>query len=218
MWVSFYECSVEKKEDALIICSNGIFSPPKYGHKFDLQTRYTIYSDLTFDVNVTITPKQNNLPYLPRFGVRIGLSPELNSVDWYGYGPNENYPDCLESAVIGRYGMKITDLHTDYIRPQRNGTRTGVREFALITEQGTGLKITAIDNHLNFTVADYTIENLQKATHREKLKRGNITELCIDGHICGAGSNSCGPPPDPKYLLYPQKDKPISFTFKVNLI
>lgn len=82
------------------------------------------------------------VPEYPRIGLKTRLVPGLINVEWFGHGPNENYPDRQDGALIGRYHARPKDMVVPYIVPQENGARGGARfvalEFAHLTK-GTGL-------------------------------------------------------------------------------
>ena len=76
---------------------------------------------------------------VPRIGQLFKLNGALETVDWYGRGPWENYADRKTSALVGRYRMLVKELAYAYVRPQENGYRTDVRELTLSSPEGNGM-------------------------------------------------------------------------------
>jgi len=59
------------------------------------------------------------LPELPRLGVSLVLSGQLEQMEWYGRGPWENYSDRKRSALVARYHRacpKFPDLEAGRAR------------------------------------------------------------------------------------------------------
>ncbi|HEX4727924.1 MAG TPA: glycoside hydrolase family 2 TIM barrel-domain containing protein, partial [Jatrophihabitans sp.] len=75
---------------------------------------------------------------LPRLGLAMELPGGLDTVEWFGGGPGEAYPDSRRAARIGRYRLSVDDWQTPYVYPQENGNRTGVRWARLTGPDGTG--------------------------------------------------------------------------------
>ena len=63
-----------------------------------------------------------------------------------------------------------------------------------------GLTFTT-ENEFNISVFHYTIDALDKATHRDEIHKINSTNIRIDYKNSGLDSNSCGPELDEKYCL-----------------
>ena len=78
---------------------------------------------------------------------------------------------------------------------------------------GAGLMVLAEEtfenNGFSFSAHNYTDRALDEATHTNELYQDELTVLSLDWRMGGIGSNSCGPLPMEKYLVYLQK---ASFT------
>lgn len=61
-------------------------------------TRYTFRAEGLLQVDVRFAPLVEDLPYLPRLGLRFLLDERYEALRWYGYGPQETYPDRREGA------------------------------------------------------------------------------------------------------------------------
>lgn len=136
--------------------------------------------------------KNAEMPYLPRFGLRLFLPQALDSVSYYGYGPHESYCDKHHSAWLDRFEANVRDLHEDYLMPQENGSHFGCDWVRVTDAAGAGLLVTA-GERFSFSASPYTQEALEAAKHNFELVESGCTVLCLDFMQSGVGSNSCGP-------------------------
>ena len=95
-----------------------------------------------------------------------------------------------------------------YVRPQENGNKADVRWMALTNSHKAGLYITG-DQLLNVSALHYTVSDLCTSRHTYELTRLAQTVVHVDHLQAGLGSQSCGPAPQPQYLITP---KPMEFT------
>ena len=114
------------------------------------QSDFEIYAggDIRIINQLTKTP---GLPELPRVGMNMATTPELNNVEWFGRGPFENYVDRKLAAEVGQYSNTVADHYVPYTRPQENGYKTDVRWFSLSRPDDTGLLVQA-DDIIGFSV------------------------------------------------------------------
>jgi evolved beta-galactosidase subunit alpha len=145
---------------------------------------------------------------LPRIGIEFRMPGSMNSVQWYGLGPGENYSDSCQAASMGVYQATVDDMHTDYVMPQENGHREQVRWLA-VGDKKQSLLVTS-GNPIGINVHDYTIEALEKATHTDELVKSDVTIIHLDAKHSGLGSNSCG-----QEQLYIHKAGINDFTMKL---
>jgi beta-galactosidase len=131
------------------------------------------------------------------------LPAELGSVEWFGRGPGEAYPDTLKAARVGRFAASVDDLQTPYVFPQENGNRIDTRWLTLTDQQGSGLRVTA-DPLVQFTARRWTTEDLDAATHNGELVARDRVWLNLDIAQNGVGTASCGPEALPQYVLRPE--------------
>lgn len=139
----------------------------------------------------------------PRVGVRFALPASFDSVDWYGYGPGERYPDTLSATRLSRFSTSVSDLQTPYVFPQENGARGGVRDLTLSAgPRRLGLRA---DSEFGFTARPWSSEELTLAQHDTDLVPGAETIVTLDIDLDGIGSGACGPYPLPKDRLTPRE-------------
>ena len=142
------------------------------------------------------------LPHLPRQGLVLDLPGTTARADWYGYGPGESYRDSMGGVRLGRFGLKIEDLATDYVYPQENGNRQDTRWVALGDIQGRGLFVAA-DSPFGFGAHRYSLVDLDRARHTVDLPRRDTVQLTLDHAQCGLGSGSCGPDTAERHRVAP---------------
>ena len=151
------------------------------------------------------------MPELPRFGVLFEMPTEFDKCTWYGRGLNESYPDLKLSSVLGVFDSNVKDMHNYYIRPQESGNKSECR-YAVVHNGETGFAMYS-ETPFHFSAHRYTVDDLCEWKHAEDVKDMNLTQVSVDGFMCGIGSNSCGPKPLQQYLL--DGNKAYKFSFKI---
>lgn len=139
--------------------------------------------------------RPTHLPFLPRFGLRLFLNKSNNLLEYFGYGEHESYIDKHHLAKLGLYKTTVQANHTDYLKPQENGSHFNTHYVQL-----QRLTVTA-DKPFSFNFSPYTQEELTAKTHSYDLQQSPYSVLCVDYKMSGIGSNSCGPNLKDKYRL-----------------
>lgn len=177
---------------------------------------YTILNNGAIKVEASIDLNENNLPEMPRFGMRLELPKAYENINFYGRGPWENYSDRSTASFLGEYDQKLKDQFTwNYIRPQENGYKTDVRWVTFADDDGNGIKFTGMQP-ICFSALPYTAEDMdpgltKKNQHPSDLNERNFISLHIDLNQRGVGGdNSWGAYPHEKYLL---KAKTYSYSY-----
>lgn len=132
------------------------------------------------------------LPFLPRFGLRMFLPKAFSQAEYLGYGPYESYCDKHHASYLGRFESPVSRMHEDYLMPQENSSHFGCRWAALQSETGDTFKAES-PIPFSMNVSLYTQEELAEKAHPYELAPCGSTVLCLDSHMSGVGSNSCGP-------------------------
>jgi beta-galactosidase len=122
-------------------------------------------------------------------------------VEWYGRGPQENYPDRKTGYRIGRYNNTVDQMFEPYLIPQDNGLRTDIRWVAFKDKNGNGLRFSVKDN-FNFNAYPYSTDNLTKAMYPFQLTRQDGITLNLDYATSGVGCTARSI--FPAYRTYPQ--------------
>jgi beta-galactosidase len=151
-------------------------------------------------LDLTVTPEGQFPATLPRLGITFEL-PKVDTVEWFGTGPNEAYVDTRSAAAVGKYSATVAQLQTPYVRPQENGHRIDTRWAVLTGAQGT-LRIAGAPDLFGLTVRDWTSKDLEDAKHTVDVRAGDTTYVTLDLAQAGIGSNSCGPALADKYKLH----------------
>ncbi|HTJ37966.1 MAG TPA: glycoside hydrolase family 2 TIM barrel-domain containing protein [Dactylosporangium sp.] len=175
-----------------------------------LLTAYTwkCFDDETVELTVAIEPEGDWDVPLPRLGVRLDLPGALGTVEWFGAGPGEAYPDSRTAALVGRYSSTVDELSTPYVYPQENGNRADARWLTLTAPDGRGLRVQGRP-HIDFTARRWSTAALDAARHTADLVPSDAVHLHLDHAHHGLGSASCGPGPLPQYVLHAA---PATFT------
>jgi len=180
------------------------------------ETSYTVLGSGEVIVANRLRVGSQDLPELPRFGMRLRLPKAFERVEWYGRGPHENYCDRQKSAFVGLYGSRVQKQLTPYPSLQENGYKTDVRWVALRDAGGAGLAFAGMDL-LGFSALPYSIEDLTPEKRGWKpitdLVERDFVELNIDLKQMGVGGDdSWGARTHPEYTLPPQD---YEFRFRI---
>jgi beta-galactosidase len=124
-----------------------------------------------------------------RIGMETSLPASFDTIQWYGRGPYETYPDRKMSAAIGIYKGSVADQYFPYIVPQESGNKTDVRSFRLMNADGRQLNIRAISEALNINASAFSEEDLWKARAGAVLSPSGVISLNIDLSQMGLGGD-----------------------------
>lgn len=147
---------------------------------------YVIHSDGTLTVNHELTPQGTMPMWLPRIGLTMTLDKSLQQVDYYGRGPQENYPDRKTGYAVGQYHNTVDGMYEPYLIPQDYGLRTDNRKMRLSDSEGRGIEV-SMNELFNFNVSNYSTENLTKAVYQYQLRKQDGVTLNLDYATSGVG-------------------------------
>lgn len=209
--VKVYSVSAKNEDGKAVIDCKLSLSAIFIQRILDVQAHWEI--DANGKILLTMQCARNtDLPFLPRFGLRLFLPKAYEQAEYFGYGPNESYLDKHRSSYIGKFTSAVSDLHEDYLKPQENGSHCGCRSVTL-SAQGEVPFTAKSMQPFSFHASHYAQEELTLKKHNFELIESNFTELCLDYKNSGVGSNSCGPELLEQYRLC-EKD----FTFCMELL
>lgn len=155
----------------------------KFRYAQNLVTEYIIGKD-GIDVRMSLKAKAN----LIRYGFAFALRKDVKDVAFYARGPHENHCDRKSSAVLRYYEGQASDFNHDYLYPQENGNHTDARFLDLGTED-TGLLVLAENRPFEFSVQEYSLEELENAKHLHELRKNDYLTVYIDGAQRGVGGD-----------------------------
>ena len=127
------------------------------------------------------------MPHIPKIGLQGAIANDLQEINFYGKGPQENYIDKAFGFDAGIYSINLSDFIEPYVYPQENANRTGVRWMSF-NDSKTGLMIVA-DSLLSMSAWPYTEKNIVEAKHTYKLVNPGFITLNIDLKQMGVGGN-----------------------------
>ena len=136
-----------------------------YSLPFDASLKVTYTVNAAGFVNVRSSysgGKGENLPELPRLGMRFRLPRAMESFSYYGRGPEENYWDRNNGTLPGLYATTAVAENYPYVRPQETGHHTDTEWIRF-----KGLEIVA-DDRMEFNVLCNAIEEYDPATNTKR--------------------------------------------------
>ena len=149
---------------------------------------YILYPQGMVDIVARFNPKNGEVR---RAGLVCAIDSTYDQVDYYAYGPMENYCDRKDGATIGRYHTTVDEMLVHYAKPQSTGGREGLRELILRNKQGEGVKIET-EGQVAFSALRYTDADLMNCNHIWELTKRPYTVLHLDAWTRGVGNASCG--------------------------
>ncbi|PPA69632.1 glycoside hydrolase family 2 TIM barrel-domain containing protein [Jeotgalibacillus proteolyticus] len=204
-----YQLAEDKHHVQINILSR--IAPPKLAWGINVMYSYTVYGDGEVNMEITGEFSGEKPETIPRIGTRFSLPKEFSQVVWKGRGPGDSYADSKLANRFGIWERDLTDLYTEYAFPQENGNRHEVAWASFTNQSGTGLLVKGFPS-FDFSAHEFSIEQLDKASHAYKLLKEDKITLNIDYKQHGLGSASCGPDVLDKYKL-----KTNNFTYKISL-
>lgn len=212
----FVRLEISKEQASIKIFFNILLNGIK---TFSGYIKYNVYKNGAIDVSLKMNCVRLFSRYdIPKFGVSVEISKQFNHIEYYGRGDKECYSDFNAQSIMGIYKNKVSNMFENYIKPQDNGNRMDVRWLKLFDDSGNGIFVKAINNAFNFTVNNYTQDNLCKAKHSEDLIKQKMINLNIDSFIRGIGTASCGPDTQKNYKSIFTHGKQMRLLFRIEPI
>ncbi len=162
-----------------------------------------LHYQCSFDLNDTVGE-------YPRVGLACDLDRRWSACRYFGLGPHENYPDRNDGAIMGEYRATVDELYVPYIVPQDYGIHTSLRRLDLYDGNTGSVQISGA-YPFSFAFHRYTIDELWKKRHADKLEQSPLHHLYLDAAVRGVGTATCGPDTLEQYRL-PSGIYHLSFT------
>ncbi len=153
----------------------------------DYKFVYTITADgaMLIDASYTATVSDAR-----RIGMTMEFPADFEFVEYYAYGPYENYVDRRGGSTLGRYRTTVSDMFEPYPMPQSMGNREGLRDLLIFNpEEEIGISVHTRGN-VAFSLQYYSDEHLKKTDHIWELEKGNVYAH-FDCYQKGIGNGSC---------------------------
>jgi len=147
---------------------------------------YRIIGNGEMTIDHSVVPNGDMPAWLPRIGVDWILDKSLDRVQWYGRGPQENYPDRKSGYKTGIYKSTVEEMYEPYLIPQDYGLRTDDNWVRMTDENGTGLEFRG-DKLFNFSAQPYSTDNLTKALYTYQLHSFDGITFNLDYATSGVG-------------------------------
>jgi len=152
---------------------------------------FVITGDGKMTIRHLIKPEGRMPQWLPRIGICMVLDKSLNCVNWYGRGPQENYPDRKTGYKTGIYQTSVQEMYEPYLIPQDHGLRTDNRWVRMTDHQGIGLQF-SVNEWFNFNAYPFSTDNLSKAVYTYQLQEQDGITFNIDYATSGVGCTARG--------------------------
>lgn len=154
--------------------------------KNGLTTIYSFYPNGNIKVENYVVPIKN----MVRFGMQMEVVKDYNTMTWYGKGFHESYIDRNQSPLVGIYKGESQDLIHNYLMPQENGNRMGIRWAKITNQDNEGLKIVDITGEfISMSMWPYTMDDLENTMHSHLLPRRDFNTVNIDYGQRGVGGD-----------------------------
>jgi beta-galactosidase len=121
---------------------------------------YNIYANGAIQVDYSFLPTKTDLPKIPRIGLQVQLSDDLQFIEWYGRGLHETYWDRQTAGEIGIWKGNVWEQLHRYSRPQETANKTAVRWMSLKDENRSGILAKAISEPLSMSAWQLEMEDL----------------------------------------------------------
>ena len=166
----------------------------------------TPVGQLVVKQDLTVSSDTKDKPQLMRYGMKMQMPKEFTQIEYYGKGPHENYIDRAYGQNLGIWNQTVAEQFWGYVRPQENGTKTGVRYWNITNKSGKGLRFEGTQP-LEMQALNYTEDDLQPSRHKAQWHSGDLaerpfTDLHIASRSMGVGCvNSWGAWPRKEYQM-----------------
>lgn len=136
---------------------------------------------------------------LPRVGIRLDLPGRYDVIEWYGRGPQENYPDRCAGYPLGLWRSDVRAQYVPYIVPQEHGGH-GETRMVRVLARGRSIEVAApAGESFHFSALPLAPEDLDRLTHTWQVVPRDETILVIDRFHRGLGTGACGPDCAPRF-------------------
>lgn len=184
---------IENEKKVIVTCGATVCTQPES----EASIIYTITSK-GIEVDFQFYP-DSSLPEIPEVSMLFELPGDFENVTYLGNGPHENYIDRNNGVKLGVYNTTVTDMYTDYLKPQECGNRTGVRYATLVGNKKTFTVIA--EPVMEFNACHYLPLELENVWHKKDLPQSDKTVVRVIARQQGVGGyDSWGAKCNEKYM------------------
>jgi beta-galactosidase len=202
--------SWEKTGDTIVVIkTKNIYTTGNGRGSFIDISEYTIDGNGVITIENSIVPNGQMPAWLPRIGQQWVIDSTLFNVQWFGRGPQENYPDRKSGYRVGEYASTVAEMYEPYLIPQDYGLRTDTRWVRITGEDGSGLEFRG-NKLFNFSAQPYSTDNLTKALYTYQLHPFDGITFNLDYATSGVGCTAAGVFPEYQVM-------PIRYDFVVTI-
>ncbi len=138
-----YETQVTAGPEGTVIRCRMAIHAIQIQHILDMDIVWTILENGSLEADITAL-RNTQLPFLPRFGLRLFLPKDYDRVTYLGYGPYESYIDKHRASRFGKFTADVDGMYVDYIKPQEHGSRFGCTSITLASQRSGQLAVSTV--------------------------------------------------------------------------
>lgn len=189
-----FKTRIRKQE----ICFEGNLSSRTHHIGKVALTYHPIQHGLKVSLSVLVN---DQIPFLPRFGISLNLHPSFKEATYLGYGPEESYIDRHQAGHFGIHSLKVFDKENffDYPYPQESGSHFHTFTATIHSEKER-IQFSS-EKPFSFQAIPFKLDEFQDHAY----KMNHHFKHCIvniDYKMSGVGSGSCGPALAKVYQLH----------------
>jgi len=160
-----------------------------YTTGFGLCYTYRIEGDGTIHIQTDVEPLGQLTGWIPKMGLQMDLPDNFADLQWYGRGPQENYPDRKSGYRMGVYQSDADSEYVPYLIPQDYGNKSDVIWASVSNDTGIGLRVVS-EEQFNVSLQKYSTANLERARYPFQLKERESLTLSLDHAVSGVGGTA----------------------------
>lgn len=184
-----YSSEISLDDNTAVISVKQSLSPISKMPLVHMDVEYRI--DPNGEIEVTTRNHvRKDAAFLPRFGFELDLDGGADRLQYYGKGPEENYPDICHHVRKGLFETKIDGDYVEKAFPQEQGNHMGVEFLKIYGEQGGFLFTCAEKMPFQFRATHHSVGEIVGARHYCELKKKDISYLRVDYMVSGVGSSA----------------------------
>lgn len=183
--VESFEVTHPEPGEVQVRVDTRVSAPDVEGNGFDSRWTYTIDGSgrIALDHSVeAYGSKMRSLPWLPRVGFSMRVPDSFATMQWYGRGPGESYPDRKDSQHIGVWSGTVAEQWFTFLPPQDNGVKVDTSWVSLSGDSG-GVLVSGD----SLAVAADRHSNTHRTDFAHQLRRDDFVTLHVGPEVTGLG-------------------------------